>query len=151
MNEVFNSPFEAGLRTLLILYTLQPKSATIDRIAAYDFITIYGKIFNVSNFNLHGDSNLKFSELSSKRTNCRNGLKEFVLNGLISIRRSENGISYYLNSHAKKFVESLSSDYVAQYLATAKNVQIKFGNFSDVEIINIINNTAVRKLRGCTL
>lgn len=75
MNEIFNSSFETGLRVLLVLSSIQPKAATVDRIAAYDFITIYGRDFGVSHINLHGDSNYNFSELASKRASCNEGIK----------------------------------------------------------------------------
>ena len=88
MNEIFNSSFETGLRVLLVLSSIQLKAATVDRIAEYDFITIYGRDFGVSHINLHGDSNYNFSELASKRASCNEGIKEFVLSDLISIKRS---------------------------------------------------------------
>ena len=147
MNKIFNSSFETGLRVLLLLSSIQPQAATIDRITAYDFITIYGRDFGVSKTNLHGDSNFNFSELASKRINCNEGIKEFVLDGLISIKRTEEGFTYYLNQSGKKYVESLSSDYAAQYLEISQKVHQKFSSFSDEEIINLINKKAINELR----
>ena len=147
MNEIFNSSFETGLRVLLVLYSIQPKSATIDRIAAYDFITIYGRDFGVSHINLHGDSNFNFSELASKRASCNEGIKEFVLNGLISINRTQEGFTYFLNDNGKKYVESLSSDYANQYLEIIQKVHKKFAGTSDEGIINLINKKAIKELR----
>ena len=142
MNEIFNSSFETGLRVLLLLSSIRPQAATIDRITAYDFTTIYGRDFGVSKNNLHGDS-----ELASKRTNCNEGIKEFVLDGLISIKRTEEGFTYYLNQSGKKYVESLSSDYAAQYLEISQKVHQKFSSVSDEEIINLINKKAINELR----
>ena len=102
MNEIFNSSFETGLRVLLILSSIHPKAATIDRIAAYDFITIYGKDFGISESNLHGDSKFNFSELAYKRASCNKGTKEFILNGLISINYTEEGFTYFLNEKGEK-------------------------------------------------
>lgn len=147
MNEVFNSSFETGLRVLLVLSSLQPKAATIDRIVAYDFITIYSRDFGVFHINLHGNSNFHFSELASKRTSCNDGIKEFVLNGLISINHTEEGFTYFLNEKGKKYVESLSSDYANQYLEIVKEVHNKFANTSDEEIISLINKKAIKELR----
>ena len=86
---------------MLILSTIPTKGVTIDRIAAYDFITIYGKDFGVSENNLHGDNNFNFSELSSKREICAAGVKELVLDGLIIVQRSQNGFLYSLTSAGK--------------------------------------------------
>lgn len=147
MNDIFNSSFETGLRVLLVLSSIQPKTATVDRIAAYDFITIYGRDFDVSRVNLHGDSNYNFSELAAKRASCNEGIKEFVLNGLISINRSEEGFTYCLNDKGKKYVDSLSSDYSIQYLKIAKEVHKKFAESSDEEIIKLINRKAIKDLR----
>lgn len=147
MNEIFNSSFETGLRVLLVLSSIQPKTATADRIAAYDFITIYGKDFGVSHINLHGESRYNFSELASKRAGCNEGIKEFVLNGLISLKRSEEGFTYFLNDKGKNYVDSLSSDYAIQYLETAKKVHKKFAEYSDEEILKLINIKAIKDLR----
>lgn len=147
MHEIFNSSFETGLRVLLVLSSIQPKAATVDRIAAYDFITIYGRDFGVSQNNLHGDSNFNFSELASKRANCNEGIKEFVLDGLISINRAEEGFTYYLNDSGKTYVKSLSSDYATQYLAISKDVHKMFADKSDEEIIKFINKKAIKELR----
>ncbi len=147
MNEIFNSSFETGLRVLLLLSSIQPQTATIDRITAYDFITIYGRDFGVSKTNLHGDSNFNFSELASKRMNCNDGIKEFVLEGLISIKRTDEGFTYYLNQSGKKYVESLSSDYATQYLEISKKVHQKFASISDEKIVKLINNKSIKELR----
>lgn len=147
MNEIFNSSFETGLRVLLVLSSIQPKSATIDRIAAYDFITIYGRDFGVSHSNLHGDSNFNFSELASKRASCNEGIKEFVLDGFISINHTEEGFTYFLNEKGKQYVESLSSDYANQYLKIVKEVHKKFAETSDEEIVKLINKKAIKELR----
>lgn len=66
MNDVFNTSFEVSLRMLIILNTVQTR-LSIDRITAFDFIAIYGKDFGVSEYNLHGDNDYRFSEYTSKR------------------------------------------------------------------------------------
>ena len=76
MNKLFNTAFESGLRALLVLYTVRPTNLTIDRIAAYDFITLYSNSFEITENSLHGSSIFNFSELASKRTGCNEGIKE---------------------------------------------------------------------------
>lgn len=147
MNKIFNSSFETGLRVLLLLSSIQPQAATVDRITAYDFITVYGKDFGVSEINLHGNSNFNFSELATKRANCNEGIKEFVLNGLISINRTDEGFTYFLNQTGKKYVSNLSSDYGEQYLAISKEVHRKFSALSDEDVVNLINKRAIKELR----
>lgn len=147
MNKIFNSSFETGLRVLLVLSSIQPQAATVDRIVAHDFITIYGRVFEVSNINLHGDSNFNFSEMPSKRASCNEGIKVFVQYGFISINHTEQGFTYFLNKKGKKYVESLSSDYANQYLEIAKETHKKFEKASDEEILRLIYKKAIKELR----
>lgn len=53
-SEVFNTTFENMLRVLLLADTLNVP-ANVDRLAALDFICIYGKKCKVLDKNLHGD------------------------------------------------------------------------------------------------
>lgn len=147
MNKIFNSPFEAGLRSLLVLYTIHPQTATVDRITAYDFITIYSSDFGITDQNLHGNNHFNFSELASKRNNCDQGLKEFALNGLISVHRNNHGFTYGINNTGKTYVESLSSDYAQQYLEIIMLVHDKFANTSDEDLLRLINQKAIEELR----
>lgn len=147
MNNLFNTPFEAGLRALLILYAVQPQSISIDRITAYDFITVYGKEFGVSSKNLHGDNSLSFSELASKRTVCANGIKSFVLDGLAEVNRTSEGFLYRINSNGIKYVQSLESDYSRQFLDIIRTVHTQYAEVNDMDLIKEINSKAVQALR----
>ena len=138
MNDLFNTPFETGLRAMLILYITQKRGITIDRIVAYDFMTIYGNDLGVAENNLRGINHFSFSELTSKRAICSEGVKSFVL---------ENGFIYSLSSSGTKYVEALDSDYKEQYLKIVKNVHSKYGHVPETELINTINHAAVNSLR----
>ena len=147
MNKLFNTSFEFGLRVLLVLYTVRPTNMTIDRIASYDFISLYSSNFGITENNLHGYSIFNFSELASKRAGCNKGIKEFVLNGLISINRSDSGIRYSLTDLGLQYVESLTSDYTKQYLSICDSVHKKFKTLSDEELLKVINKKAIQELR----
>lgn len=147
MNKLFNTSFESGLRSLLVLYTVRPKQLTIDRIAAYDFITLYSHSFGITEYNLHGNSIFNFSELASKRARCSDGVKEFVLNGLIYIKRTNSGISYGLSDLGLKYIESLTSDYTIQYLRINALVHEKYKGLSDEDLLQMINKKAIQELR----
>lgn len=147
MNELFNTPFETGLRAMLILYSTNSKGMTIDRIAAYDFMTIYGNDLGITDKNLHGINHFSFSEFSSKRTACSEGIKAFVLDGLIAITRNKRGFLYSLTPTGKKYVEELESNYKDQYMEIFVKVQNKYEKTPDTELIKEINNTAIKSLR----
>ena len=56
MGTVFNSTFEVSLRLLLLLSESGDKGLSIDRIATYEFITIYSRYFGLSDKVLHGEN-----------------------------------------------------------------------------------------------
>ena len=69
-NKVFNTAFENMLRLLLLVDTLNGP-ANADRLAALDFICIYGKKCKVLDRNLHGDNAFGFAEFANKREKIR--------------------------------------------------------------------------------
>lgn len=132
---------------MLILSIIQKKGATIDKIVAYDFISIYGKDFGVSEKNLHGDNNFNFSELSSKRELCAAGVKELVLDGLVTVRRSGDGFLYSLTTAGEKYIASLDSDYKEQYLTIVRMVHKKYSRKNDTALLKEISEKALVSLR----
>ena len=147
MSELFNSPFETGLRAMLILSLIKSNGITIDRISAYDFMTTYGKDFSVSQQNLHGDNSYSFSELSSKRAVFTEGIKMLVLGGLIAVNRTDKGFLYKLTANGHKYIQTLESDYKDQYIAVAEKVHKKYARKSDSAILKGISDIAVKSLR----
>lgn len=147
MPKLFNTPFEAGLRTMLILYSSDSQGMTLDRIVTYDFITLYGHDFAVSQTNLHGTNPFNFSELSAKRTACSEGIKSFVLDGLIAVTQTQRGFLYSITPIGREYVQNLESDYKLQYISIFKAVQKKYGSVSDTELIKTINNAGITALR----
>ena len=132
---------------MLILSATNTQGITIDRITAYDFMTIYGSDFGVSEKNLHGINHFNFSELTSRRTICSEGVKAFVLDGLIAVKRGKGGFTYTLTSAGRTFIEKLDSDYEKQYTEIVKEVHKHYKQQTDTKIVKLINDTAVKALR----
>lgn len=132
---------------MLILSVTNTRGMTIDRITAYDLMTIYGSDFGVSEKNLHGINHFSFSELTSRRTICAEGLKEFVLDGLITVKRGKGGFTYALTSSGRKYIEKLDSDYKKQYTEIIREVHTQYGRQTDTAVMKLINDTAVTALR----
>ena len=138
MNKVFNTPFETGLRLLLILYTANSSGMSIDR---------YGKDFDISDSNLNGINGFNFSELPTRREICMRGIKEFALDGLVDVKQAKTGFKYKISKAGRQYVETLNSDYAKQYVSALQKVLDAFGNKSDAALIKEINSKAVQVLR----
>lgn len=132
---------------MLILSATKSRGMTIDRIAAYDFITLYGSEFDISEQNLHGINDFSFSEFTTKRAVCSDGIKSFVLDGLISAKRGKSGFVYTLTAIGKDFVSKLESDYKTQYMSIVDAVHKKYARQSDTALMKIINQAAIKALR----
>ena len=121
MDRLFNSTFENSLR-LLILLDEYDMPQTLDMLYAVDFMTIYSKPFGLSEQNLNGDNDLKFSEFVSQRDLVKEALKELVLNGNAEAVSYKDGLSYIITSEGEDYSGALTSEYAREYRKAAKSV-----------------------------
>ncbi len=150
MSEIFNSSLEISLRMLIILNTVQSR-LSVDRIAALDFISIYGKDFGVSEYNLHGDNDYRFSEYTSKREIVSQALKELVLRGYIIPHCNKSGFNYSISRSGTMFCESLNDKYAEDFTDIVKKTNSLFLEYSDRKLIRSINEYAVNMAGGNNL
>lgn len=147
MNDVFNTPFEVSLRVLIILNIVQMR-LSVDRITALDFIAIYGKDFGVSEYNLHGDNDYRFSEYALKRTIISQAIKNLVLSGYIKPHCNKSGFKYSISRDGVSFCEALSDEYAENYSDIVKKTNTKFLDYSDRKLIHCINEYAIAMFGG---
>ena len=147
MTEVFNTPFEVSLRILIVLNVAQAR-LSVDRISALDFISIYGKDFGVTDYNLHGDNDYRFSEYASKREIISQVIKKLVLIGYISPHCNKNGFNYSISKNGALFCESLNDEYAENYAAIVKKAHTMFFDYSDRKLIYTINHYAISVFGG---
>ena len=147
MNNIFNTSFEVSLRILIIVNTVQTR-LSIDRITDLDFIAIYGKDFGVSEYNLHGDNDYRFSEYTSKREIVSQAIKELVLRGYITPHCNKSGFNYSISKEGVAFCESLNDKYAEDFTDIVKKTDSLFFEYSDRELIYIINEYAINMVRG---
>ena len=140
-NKVFNTTFENMLRILLLADVLNSPT-NIDRIAALDFLCIYGKKCKVLDKNLHGDNAFGFAEFTSKREKITEALKLSVKNDYISVLFTKNGVGYQINDRGREIVKAVQSPYARSYVVGAKIVCRRFSNYTDDEILKYINKCA---------
>lgn len=127
MDRLFNSTFENSLRLLILLNEFDMPQ-TLDMPYAVDFMTLYSQTFGLSEQNLNGDNDYKFSEFASQRELVRDALKELVLNGTAEAVSYKDGLSYIITPEGEEYCELLDSDYANEYRENARNViKVVFG------------------------
>lgn len=147
MAKLFNSSFELSLRILLLLSESEEEGMTIDRILAYDFITIYSRYFGLSETSLHGENDFGFSEFANRRDLIKNALKALVVDGMITVLRKEDGFHYSINKNGKLLCKNLNTEYSAIYRTLARKVIKKFDFMREVEVLSLISKESTKALR----
>ena len=147
MTKLYNSTFEVSLRALLLLSQTTDMNVTIDRLVAYDFISLYSRHFDLADTNLHGDNEYSFSELSTRRAVMQTALKELVLDGLVKATRRKDGFCYEITDTGTAFCKKQTTDYANTYRQLAKATHKKFIKMTEVEIMAVISQKATQALR----
>lgn len=120
---------------------------TVDRISAYDFITIYSRYFGLSNTSLHGDNDFGFSEFAARRKLIQDALKSLVLDGMISVLRKDDGFHYSINENGKTLCRNLTTEYATTYRFLAKKVVENYNSMSEIEVLNLVSKESTKALR----
>lgn len=146
-NKIFNTPFENMLRILLLTETVN-KPMNIDRMAALDFICIFGKKCRVLDKNLHGDNEFGFSEFTTKRERITEAAKLAVKNSFLMVENTKDGFAYSINARGKQVNKGLQSPYARAYVIGAKIVNSRFSAYSDEEILEYISDLSTKAKEG---
>jgi hypothetical protein len=147
MNNVFNTVFEVSLRVLLTLEAAPREWLSSERIAASDFITVYGKDFNVADTNLHGDNSYRYSEFALRRELVRESFKSLTARPLVDVTTTQDGFAYTLSPLGGECCSDLSGNYADEYKEAAENVRVLTAAMSEREIIGLINSNSVFSIR----
>ncbi len=147
MNNIFNSAFELSLRVLILMKTKKTR-VTVDWLSCIDFVTTYGKDFGVSEFNLHGDNEYRFSEYAAKREIIGAAIKELVLRGYITPHCNKSGFNYSITPAGIQLCETLNDAYAETYEKIAEMAINHFANYPDRKLMNCLNEKAILALGG---
>lgn len=146
-SKLFNTPFENMLRILLLTNAVN-KPMNVDRLAAFDFICIFGKKCRVLDKNLHGDNEFGFSEFTTKRERIAEAIKIAVKNNLLKMELSVDGFTYSINDRGRKIVDGVQSPYARSYVTGAKIVNDRFSGRSDEEVLQYISDLSTEGKEG---
>lgn len=116
--------------------------ANVDRLAALDFICIYGKKCKVLDKNLHGDNEFGFAEFANKREKITEAIKLSVRNDFIKVEHTDQGFLYSINDRGREVVQNIQSSYARAYTVGAKIVCRKFSGFTDDGVLQYISDRA---------
>ena len=142
-----NSTFENALRLLILLDAYDmPKS--LDMLYAVDFMTLYSASFGITDQNLNGDNDYKFSVFASHRERIQEALRALVLNGTVQAVSYKDGLAYIITPEGEDFCQTLDSEYAKEYRKTAHAVIKMIADRSERTVIDAIYKLSAKSFQG---
>lgn len=125
-SKLLNTPFEMELRVLLLLDVSPLESLSNELILSLDFFSCYGKEFDISDMNLHGDGTYKYSELSTRNELLKPALISLVRKGFVEVI-VKDGFKYQITDSGSEFINGVDDAYSEIYRETAIAAFGKYG------------------------
>jgi hypothetical protein len=116
---VFNTPFEAGVRSVLVLTSAYPMELALDQLTALDHLLVHTGDLVDGPDSLHPPEPTRATEMLVRRALVDSGLKLMACKGLVQLRATSNGFRYRAGDDAGSFVDLLSSSYASDLKARA--------------------------------
>jgi hypothetical protein len=135
MNKIklFNNEVEIGLRILVILKCIYPKSLDVEMINYYDYFSLHTNDIEKEE-SLHADVPNRSGELSVKIELIHNALRFLISKRLIEIKYTDNGIEYIAGENVSPFLDNLNENYTLSLDSKVKCVCHYFKECSNQDI-----------------
>jgi hypothetical protein len=132
----FNSLLETGIRSLVILNTVFPKSLDLQRLVEYDYLTVHtGDAGGPES--LHAPLPLRTGEILVRRRIIEEGLNLMMTRNLIIHFPANEGIRYQSTDATGAFLSGLSTPYITKMKERANWVTEQFSNFTDEQLLGM--------------
>lgn len=134
--ELFNTPFELGLRMVYLLFALRPGGADLQKLVLLDYAIVYSQDVG-GPASLHTPVPYRNAELFSRRERIEQGLYLMSTRGLVDVVLDDKGMTYIVGSSSFTMVGSLSSKYWRDLQERCVWVAERFGQASSNELLNL--------------
>ncbi len=134
----FNSPFETGVRSLVILEAAYPKAHDLHRLVQYDYLTVHSEDAGGPP-SLHPPLPLRSNELLVRRNLVERGVLLMASAALVRRVPQPLGFLYSADEAAGPFIANLQAEYLTGVKERADWVVDNFDHLSAEELDRIIN------------
>lgn len=132
--ELFNTPFELGLRMVYLLSALRPSGADLQKLVLLDYAIVYSKDVGGPE-SLHTPVPFRNAELFSRRERIEQGLYLMSTRGLVDMILDERGLTYIAGPSSFTMVGSLSSRYWRELETRCIWAAKRFGGSDSSELL----------------
>jgi hypothetical protein len=134
--ELFNSPIETALRSLVIIQKF--KSVSLDSLVIYDYLCINSKDFDGPE-SLHVPVPNRNVQILVRRQLIQNGLQLLIAKDLINIKPLKGGLYYSSNKSTSLFTSHLSTEYKFRLEERVNWVFEKYGDWSETKLKKFVD------------
>lgn len=115
----FNSPFETGVRTVVVLQAAAPREFDLEELTTLDHLVVHtGDIGGPDS--LHPPVRARWAELVVRRKLVQDGLSLMMLKGLVRYHEHDRGQYYSAGDEAATFVDHMRTEYAQRLNSAAK-------------------------------
>lgn len=136
----FNSPFESGLRSLVILTEAYPEAFDTQRLLYYSYMIVHTADISGGPDSIHPLTPHRSGELLVRREIVKKGLLLMQLKGFIEQQNQKDGIFYKATDSSIPFLDSISSIYFDLLRKCAAWVVQRFSGYSDESLRGFIQD-----------
>lgn len=130
----FNGPVESGLRAAVLLYTLFPEPASLQRLVIFDYLLIHSDDVPDGPPGLHPKTPYRSGELLVRRDTLRRGMLLYMSRGLIDDLYRDSGLAFAATERTGSFLDALTSEYVLALRSRSEWVVGRFASFDDRDL-----------------
>ena len=142
MSEVFNTPFELGVRMVHLLMALYPRTVDLQRLVYYDYAAIYSADLGGPE-SLHTPVPLRGGEYASRRAIIEDGLYLMASRSFVEVTASPLGIMYQLGENGPSLVGLIGGRYSKELVHRCRWVVSTLGEKTDSQLEEIFDTRGV--------
>lgn len=139
---VFNTPFELGVRMVYLLLSLHPRKVDLQRLVYLDYAVIYSSDFGGPS-SLHTPVPLRCGEYISRREVIEDGLYLMSTRSFVDVYASGLGITYGIGENGASLTGLIGGDYSKTLSERCRWVANELGAMSDSELEQLFGSRGV--------
>lgn len=116
---LFNSPFETGVRTVVLLEAAAPREFDLEQLTTLDHLVVHTADLGGPE-SLHPPVEARWAELVVRRKLVQDGIALMMLKGLIRYHERQHGQYYAAGDEAATFVDHMISEYSQKLKSSAE-------------------------------
>lgn len=136
---VFNTPFETGLRSVVILTAAYPESLGLNRLVVFDHLVVHTEDVGGPD-SMHPRDRSRAAEILVRRGLVQSGLSLMQTRGLVERLVTTQGFRYRAGEQSGLFVDTLSSEYMVALKERAGWLIAAIQPMSDEELAKLVQS-----------